>query len=780
MGKNYRTIGKPVQEYTGYKKVTGKATYCFDYRIPNMLHAKLLRAPHARAKIVSIDCSEAKALPGVELVMCHRNFPHEFSDSVVFNGMEVACVVADSKATAKRALELIRVTYEELPFVIDPQEAEKPGAVQALPDRPNVVPWDRYRTFTDPDENGYFTKRNNGAEFDGYGDIEQGYQESEVIVEEKGYAYGYAQAPLMSNTCCLADFTDGTLTLYLDTQVPYQIRQKTANYFHLPLSRVRLISEFNGGCFGARSSSAFEPGNSGPSCTIIAAAASIALGKPVSLEYSLYEDMLFYWGRGTYDTRVAIGFNKDGTMKMMDSEAWRNASTGGMLGEETQAFDPTATGTMLYAHNCEHSRHQKNRVYTNCMGWTGWQGYGNPEIFFAVESTMDEAAEELGIDPAELRKMNVTVKGDHYLDSYYGFHGASYLSRSGFQACIDACLEKSKWKEKRKPPQEKAGVIRHGMGLSLGMMQTGGQDCASQAIVILNADGSAILYCNYQDIGQGGHSAQVQIAAETLNIPFEMVKIKAGDSDLPYSHFQISSSGTLGQGYATYNAARAAKKKLLERAARTLSVPADTLDTKDGMVFSREDASIAAPWINIMMDTMAPGECSEIDFVKSTMDIVGYGKSDVTIGPTACEQSATVVELDVDTESGEISNVVIYHAQDCGQAINPKVVEAHYLGVHHGLEAMTGCEQVLDPKTGKLLNDNWIDYPVSTFLDGVAVPIIVEVPEPTHPYGAAGIGQATMNGLPAAFANAIYNAIGVRLKKTPFTPSRILKALGKI
>ena len=780
MSRNRRTVGRSVIEYTGRKKVTGKATYSFDHRLPNMLYAKLLRAPHARAKVISVDCSEAEALPGVELVMCRDNFPGEFFDEVVFNGQEVACVVADSKSAAEEAARLIKVAYEELPFVLDPREAEKHGAAQALADRPNVVPFDRYRNFTDPDENGYFTKRNNGAEFDGYGEVGQGYRESEVVVEERGFSFGYVQAPLMSNTCCLADFTDQSLTLYLDTQVPYQIRQTTANYFKLPMNRVRLISEFNGGCFGARSSSAFECGNSGPSCTIIAAAASIALGRPVFLEYALYEDILFYWGRGSYDTKVAIGFKKDGTLKMMDTEIWRNASTGGSLGEETQGFDPTATGTMLYAHNCEHSRHLKNRVYTNCMGWTGWQGYGNPEMFFAVESTMDQAAEELGLDPVELRKMNVAVEGDHFLDSYYGYNGPAYLSRSGFHPCIEACLEKSGWKDKRKPPGDKTGPIRHGLGLSLGLMQTGGQDCASQAIVILNSDGSAILYCNYQDIGQGGHSAQVQIAAETLNIPFEMVKIKAGDSDLPYSHFQISSSGTLGQGYATYNAALDARKKLLERAANMLKVPAESLDTKDGVVFSREDESIKAPWINILMDTMEPGKSHEIEFVKSTMDIIGYGRSNVVPGPTACEQSATVVELDVDTETGEISNVIMYHAQDCGQAINPKVVEAHYLGVHHGLEAMTGCEQILDPKTGKLLNDNWIDYPVSTFLDGLAVPIIVEVPEPTHPYGASGIGQATMNSMPAAVGNAIYNAIGVRLKETPFTPSRILKALGKI
>lgn len=780
MNKELHVVGHQVRDYTGLRKVLGKAKYSNDFSYPGMLYGKLLRSPYAHAKILDLDDSEAQSMPGVHLVMSYKNFPNWFYDSVHYNGMEVACVIADSKIAAKKALKKIRVTYEELPFVTDGRKAMEPGAPQAMPDRPNFFPWKEHRYFTDKNEQGLYTRKV-PSEFDGFGDIEQGYAESEVIVEDRGYAYGFAKAPLMKQTSCLANYSDGILELYVENQQPYTTRYWLAQSFGLPVNKVRILSEVNSCSFGGRADGATEAGINGPSCTLIAADAAFHLGKPVSLEYALDEDQLFYWGRGSFDSRFAIGFKQDGTMVMMDGEIWRNTATGGDTGESTQGVDMHATGNLLYSHNCRHNKFVKHRVYTNSPGWTGWQAFGNPEVFLAVESVMDMAAEQLGIDTMDLHKMNVARKGDNFFTSGYNFDGPQFLSRNGLEPCLDAAAQYSDWYRARKPHTEKNGVLRHGMGMSPAVMENAGQGIASQAMVTLNSDGSATLYCNYQDIGQGGHGTQVQIVAEVLDIPYENVKIKAGDTDSMYTHFQIASSGTLGQGKATYNAAMDVKNKLLTRTAEVLNVGIETLELKNGKVRSLVDPDMVIPWAPPIMKTVSLDPSPEVAWLADpAYDVVGYGTSFIGPGATSSELSATVVELDVDTETGELKNIQVFHAQDCGKAINPKIVEANWLSMHHGVEAMTGAEQILDPKTGKLLNDNWIDYPVATSLDCDVTTQIIEVFDPTHPFGAAGVGQAVMNGLPGAFANAIYNAIGVRLKETPFTPDKILKALGRI
>lgn len=779
MAKELNTVGKSVRDYTGLGKVTGTAKFCNDYRKFGMLEAKLLRSPHAHANILSIDTSEAEALPGVRLVMCYKNFPDVFFKSVHYVGMEVACVVADNKRIAKEATKLIKVEYEVLPFVIDPAKAAKSDSPQVLPDKPNYVPYDKYWYWYDRNEKGQFTKRKKGN-FDGYGDIEQGYKDSEVVVEGKGYVFPRQQAPLMSTTSCIADFDNEDLTVYFNTQAPYLIRAGMSRQLKLPLNRIHIQSKINASCFGSRIPSGVEAGISGPSCTIVASAASMALEKPVLLEYDRDEEALFYWGRGSYDSKMNIGFKEDGTMVMMDGEIWRNASTGGVNGFMTLGFDATPTGTMLYSHNCQHSSFKKNSIFTNGPGWTGWQGYGNPEAFFLVESTMDEAAEKLGIDPVDLRRKNVMQEGDNFLSLHYRFDGPSYLSRSGLNRCIDVGVEKTDWYNRRKPASEKTGKVRHGMGMAMSIQQTGGQGLFSQAIVTLQGDGTASLISNYQELGQGGHGAQVQIVAETLGIPYKNVTIKAGDTDTPYTHWEACSSGTVVQGYATYRAAMDAKTKLLDRAAKLLQVPAEALDTKDAKVFVKASPDKAIPWTLVFMQTLNPAEDLGNAGMRFPEDIIGYGENRLAPGATSSEQGVTFADLDVDTETGKLSNIKITYVQDCGKALNPKVVEANWLSIHHGVEAMIGAVQILDEKTGKLLNDNWIDYPVATILDCSVEPNIVEVFDPTHPYGAAGIAQANQNGISAAMSNAIYNAIGVRLKEVPFTPEKILKALGKI
>lgn len=794
MAEKLRVVGAAVRETPGFEKVTGKAKFYNDIQLPGMLHGKMVRSPHACANIIDIDTSEAEAYPGVHLVMTYKNFPRQFFQSVFYVGMEVACVIAEDKSIAEKAARLVKVEYEPLPFVIDPEAAMQPGApvvfgsaakVAAFnqnkvwgdkniitPENPNVLIYSNYKYWSERNAQGHFTKKTIGqANGDGFGDVEQGRRESDIVIEDEGFKFNKAHAPIMSNSGCVASYSDGYMTVYMPTQGPYYSRFFISMGLRIPENKVRVLSMYTGGAFGARLGNGCEPSFLGPSFVHVAGAASMKLGKPVSLFYSRDEEFLFYWGRGTFRGKAAIGFKNDGSMVMMDTDVWRNASTGGFIGMGTLEYDATATGCMTYSHTCKHNRLRKNSVFTNGPTYVGWQGFGNPEVFLPVEVAMDEAAEKLGIDPVELRRKNHMRQGDNYLSLAYEFSGPQYVARTGIEECLNVATEKVDWAS-RTPPSQKTGTLRHGKGMALALQQTGGEGMRSFAVVRLMADGTAILECNYQDFGQGGRTSQTQLCAETLGLPFEKVTIVSGDTNQPYTHIETCSSGTLVQGFATFNAAVEAKKKLLKQATRLLEVddPAE-LDTTDGFVFAKTNPEVRLPWIAVF---------NSLGVMGPMLEIIGFGENRVGAGAMSGEQGATFVDLDVDTETGQLCNIKVTHAQDCGKAIFPKAVEGDWLGIHHGVEAVVGATQVLDPKTGKLLNDNWIDYPVATMLDSEVEPLIVEVFDPTHPYGAAGIAQSHQNGLAAAMSNAIYNAIGVRMKETPFTPDKILAALGKI
>jgi len=803
MGIETNIVGKDVRNVNVYKKVTGRAKYNNDVQLPGMLHAKALRSPHANARLTSMDVSAAEALPGVEYVMTHENHPELLSGRSFYVGAEIAIVIALSEEIAQAGVDLIKTEYEVFDFVIDPRHAREDGSPQAISNipegmllmipemevemtqesLPNVGTWGYHQTFSERNDKGLFTKREEG-DFDGFGDVDQGFAEADVIVEEGGFGFGLAHTPFMGTDCCVADYEDGKLTVYADAQWLHGLRTILSIYTGLPESLINVVSPVTAGSFGGRLGSGTNKaqyleqraGGGTPSYTNIAVSASMVLGKPVRFEYTKQEDMLYHWGRGTFDTKVKLGFKKDGTLTTFDMESWRNATTGGELDRHAGPlfFDSTATGTMLYSRNCEHSRHVKKFVYTNAPGTSGWQGWGNPEIFIAVESAMDIAAEKLGMDPIDLRKKNHMRPGDNLLDLTYSFSpDGHYLSAGDISECLDQGAEKIGWSE-RKLPSEKTGRVRSGMGVSLVAQQTGGEGLKSSTLVKIQASGNALVSCAYADLGQGGATAQMQIAAEVLGLQFDNMSHVSHDTDsTPYTSYQACSSGTVKQGFATYKAALEARDKLFKLAAPLLNVLPDDLETKNGMIFQKDNKLNTIPWFQAFQ---------EMGLMGPIYDLVGYYSHETGSGACAAETGATFASLDVDTETGHLSNIKIVHAQDVGKALFPKAVEGVFLTIHHGVEASGGgAEMILDPQTGKQINNNWVDYPVATILDSEVEPVIIEgQPDETHPYGASGIGQGNQNGIAPAIANAVYNAIGVRIKDVPITPEKILRALGKI
>jgi xanthine dehydrogenase molybdenum-binding subunit len=775
MADNASVIGQRVRDKAAFERVNGTLEFSNDVQLPGMLHARLLKSPHARARVISVDASAAAAVPGVKLVMTKEHFPGLFPEQVCWVGQDVACVVAKDLATAETARELIKVEYEVLPFVIDPYKAREEGAPQVMPDVPSNVSGFEHYWFSEPDERGLFTKREvNPENIEGFGDLEEAKKDVDTFVSAEGFVYAKAQAPLMATTGCVANYVDGKLTIHIPTQMPHVIKGFLAMAMKYPINMINIVNTVTGGGFGGRLGAGVGDPKKDCTCTLVACAASMALGAPVRLFYTREEEFFYYWSRSGMDAKTEIGFKADGTLVTMETETWRNIATGGQ-GCGTQWYDATATGNMLYSHNCKANKYVKKSVMTNSPSFVGWQGFGNPEVFFAVESTMDMAAEALGMDPVELRRRNHVRGGDNWLSLTYGFSGPQWLGHTGIETCLDEGLKRVPWDE-RKPASEKTGPLRHGIGMALHCQQNGGEDLWGQAIVKLNADGTATLVSGYQDIGQGGRTAQCQLLAETLGLPLEKVNIAADETDYtPYTHFQSCSSGTIIQGPAVHGAAMRALDQLLGYASKMMGVPPEALETKDGMIFPKGMPDKGIPWIAVFAKGMSHYHGTAV-----TQAILGHFEYKKPAGAMPGEQGAMFCELDVDTETGALKNIKMTVAQDCGRAINPRVVEAHYLGVHHGVEAMTGAEQILDPKTGKLLNDSYSNYYVATIKDYKVEPVVVEVPEPSNPYGVVGIGQAYQNSVAAAIGNAIYNAIGVRMKETPFTPARVLEALGKL
>lgn len=784
MNKPLRVIGKPHYKQGDQQRATGQAQYSSDVQLPGMLHGAILNCPHPAADLISIDTAAASAVPGVKLVLTPDNCPDILSTMYQYVGAPVACVVATTLEIARHALTLLKVEYNVKPFVVDPDEAMQPDSPQVWPGFDNLHPYDMCAQFTDRNEQGLFTRRVETTEHDGFGDVEKGFAEADVIVEDDGYRFGLQQAPIPERRGGLAHFDGEKITVWTTTQAAQQNRWFLGQVAGLKIHNVRIISEFNSGSFGARGDdTGFFPdlppdipfmGGGHDKSVALAAKASVMLVKPVRVFLSSNEENFYhFWGRGTSYCRVKMGFKKDGTLTTWDMDLGVNS---GLFGNRWTFMFSNGTPLMLYSRNAEHVRIKKYAIFTNTPGQSGWCGYGNPEYMFATEQVMDQAAEKLGMDPVELRKKNHMRPGDNILSvsRAYAFTGPNWLGSGDLSAVLDLLMEESDWKSRR-PHTEKSGVIRSGIGMALTCQQCAGEGVGSNAIVKLNHDGTAELCNTYSDNGQGGRSACRQIAAEELGLSFEDVRIVAGDTDASvWGTCNACSGGTMKYGWSIALACRDALKTLYELAAPLLEVAQpDELATADGEVFVKAEPNRRIKWIKVFLSQGV----NEDDHTQ----IVGKGVWLQGSGPQNTEKAATFVSLDVDTETGQLLNVKIYHCADVGRALNAKDTKAQILRIHHGFEGVLGATAIIDKASGRLLNGNYIDYPVATMWDCEVLPYYIESGnDPTHPYGAVGLGQALQNAIHAATANAIYNATGVRIKETPMTPDVILKALGKI
>ena len=778
-----KAVGANVRQKDGNPRVTGEAKYYGDFRFRGQLEARILRSPHPAADILSIDTSEAEAMKGVHLVMTHENFPKAFRKSVYYVGDLVAAVIAEDETVAEEAMDAIKVEYKTRPFVMDLEEAMSPDSPQVFEGEDNCHDWEYHAYLSDRDPESGLYKTSTPADYNGFGDTEQGFAEADVIVEQKGFRYAYCKSPAMEPRGCTVRFDGVKLQVHTHSQGLHDEKYCLAEALGIGSDKVNLVSPFTGSSFGGKNATVLDP-NLPAHYLLIAGLACLHLKRPVHCGYSREEEMLCGWSRGSLND-VKIGFKEDGTLTSMDFQHWQEVGASGDKYPAKNAM--LATGAVLYSHNCEHMRGQIRYVYTNRYTAVGWQGYGAPEGIFPVEVTMDMAAEKLGMDPIELRKKNCMRTGD--IDA--GWDPLSYksaiISSSGIHECLDVGAKHLDWKNNWQHPSEKTGRVRHGIGVAIFAMGAGrpGPGNSSEAMVKIFPDGTAALVCAVADIGQGQHTVQCQIVAEVLGIPYEKVGLVCADTDsTPFATLVSNSCGTWLQGWATYEAALDAKNQLLRLASEKLGVPPQALNVgeKGVYVIAEPDKMVT------VREAFGPighyGGRHEIigSYVNDSPhpNCLKDGKKDELYIPK--EKGAQFISLDVDTETGMVSNVRVTMVQNVGRALHPKIVEGQLLTARHGVEhAVLGCECISDKRSGRLLVPNFVDYKPCTTMDCTIEPMVLEIPgDPTHPFGATACGEGAACPSLAAFSNAIYNAVGVRLTETPFTPARILSGLGKI
>lgn len=724
------TVGQRRPRVEGAEKVTGRARYTYDIRLPGQLYARVLRSPHPHARVVRIDSSRAAALPGVRAVLSRANAPDIdwykesklFDDTVRFVGDEVAAVASDSEEIAEDALRLIEVEYEPLPYVANLAAAMQPDAPKLYPNG-NVSGEKQYER----------------------GDPDAGFAGAAVIVEAT-----YTTQTNLHN--CLephgttAMWEDDRLTLWDSTQSIFEVREQVAKKLQIPEQHVRVIKQYMGGGFGSKQ----VPWKQ----AVIAALLARQAQRPVQLMLDREAENLAAGNRNATFQHVRIGAKQDGTLTAIEVDV--NLETGVyQIGGE--ASDVTGIYQSLY--RCPNVRTKLVSWYTNVGPAVAFRAPGYVEGAFGLEQAMDELARKLGIDPLDLRLHNYS-EVDQDKDR-------PYTMPDGLRACYEKATEVFGWRAWQRP--EPNGPMRRGIGIAGHNWIGGAGHPPGFAWVKLNGDGTADIVTGTQDLGTGTRTGLAQVAAEELGLPLENVNLLLGDTDNgPYAPTSAGSATQATIGPAIRSAAAEAKKQLLQAAAQFIEEPAEKLSVRDGAIWVEGERDPAASVAEII-SRIAP----HMILAQGQRGPNPKGKSIRTFG-------VQCVEVEVDTETGELTLLRVVSSNDCGRIVNPTIVDSQVIGgVTQGLGFALLEERIVDTKHGIVLNANLEEYKVPTVAD---IPPIehaqVDLPDPAaNSTGAKGIGEAPIVPTGPAIANAVFDAIGIRHYDAPLTRDRLLAAL---
>lgn len=695
-----RLIGKRIPRLSGADKVTGKAKYTYDINRPGMLYGRILRAPVAHAVITAIDLSQAEALPGVKAAIPLI----EPGKRLRYEGQEIAAVAAITDDIAKDAVRLIQFEFDELPFVVDVEEAMGEDAPQIRDD------WLRNQSPPKIDERG---------------NLEAGFAEAAVEVEA---AYS---APVQTHVCLephghVAEWNGDNLTVWASTQAVFGNRRDFAQHFKIPEENVRIITEHMGGGFGSK----FSPGVEGHAAAELARKAAA----PVKLMLTRKDEHLVAGNRPSMTQRVRAGATKDGRLIAYDL---RGYGTGGISGG--------AGFTGPYVYEVPNVRTEKFAVAINAGNERAMRAPGHPQGEFAMDSLMDELAEKLDMDPLEFRRINDTGETGKIRQAEYTL-GAKEIG----------------WRRRNSVPGAGSGVKKRGIGMGSGLWGGGGH-AGTQARVTIHADGTVQAVTGTQDLGTGIRTVIAIIVAEELGLQPQDISVKIGDSQpgLP-SGGSGGSTTTPSVAPVVKTAATAAKQKLFERIAPLLETQPEDLRAEDGVVYAASDRTKSLSW------SAAAGHLG-----METISGNGAWHEGLSENGAAGTQFA---EVEVDTETGEVKVIRIVAVQDCGLVMNRLTCESQINGgVLMGLGYALLENRIMDPQTGYMINPNLEDYKV---VGAMEVPEIKSIAFDTD-RKVTGVGEPATIPTAGAIANAVYNAISVRIRDLPISPDKILNALAE-
>jgi xanthine dehydrogenase molybdenum-binding subunit len=751
MPESYIAVGKSLQRIDGVDKVTGSAKYASDIKLENMLHAKLLRSPHAHAKVNRIDTSTAQKLPGVRAVATIFEVPkvieYWFSlrtekkkkqmflrDNVVrFIGDPVLALAADDQQTLDNALSLVTVEYEPLSALHDPFKAMEETGIK-IHSRGNIA-----------------FKVNKA-----YGDIHAGFKNADIIIENRYRTSKQKHAALEPFGTCIAHYqSNGKLTVYSSTQLPHWSRHYLAGVLELPLNKVRVIKPHTGGSFGGRCGLIHG-------LEVMCSWLSRLTGRPVRMSFTREEDFIATETRHPMTIRMKTGATRDGILTANDVEIVSDVGGYGTHYIGVIA-DCLSTGVGLY--KIPNYRFSATAVYTNKSPCGALRGYGNPQMNFAQESQMDIMAEKLRMDPLEFRLKNYRKLGE--IDPVLN----EEIRSNGLKECLEKGAASSDWQKKRRQRPAK-GTRKRGIGLSIVLHGTGAGKALpdpAAATVMINADGSVNLVTAAADEGQGNRTVLAQIASETLGIEFDKISVSETDTETtPLDCGTHGSRQAYCGGLAVKAAATEAREKLLAYAKKELGVNEEQLRIKDGAIFEAKTPDNKILIGDLMRKT-------QIEDMSVCEQVIGSAAGVAPAMPGY--YGAIFAEVEVDTETGEVKVLKLTSAFDVGRAINPDLVEGQITG-----GAVMGLGFALTEnlllRDGQILNSSFADYRLLRACDvPEIVPIIVESNEPTGPFGAKGIGEGCMVNVASAISNAICHATGVRLTDLCMTPNLILQGL---
>jgi len=744
-------IGKSEIRKDLYDKLTGRAKYVSDINLPDMIFGKILRSPHAHAKIISIDTSDAEKYPGVRAVITPFNIPDGkiapdlsiLDKTVRFVGDEVAAVAADDEEIALKALSFINVEYEILPFVTSMADAISPGAPKIHKDG-NLV-------------NGKPITLERG-------NVEEGFDQSDRIFEQAFSTPAHSGSALEPRAA-LARWKDDSLTVWKSSRGVHADRFNISNALGVPKALVRVIGPTMGAGYGNKDETPLS---------VICALLSQRAKKPVKIEFTREEEFIAGRKRHATNTTIKVGVKNDGSITAIHASTLMD--TGAYLSSGPGVIRRSGQGA-LYLYRCANVRFDGYLIYTNQPTAGSYRALGAPQGHFALESIMDDIAQNLSIDPLEFRlKNHVRIEGqpgeritpiDTIIDTQ-PVEGGLPFSSNGLNECLLKGAEAFGWKH-RKQKQTNSGPTRRGVGIGM-FIYRGGPGGKSTVSLELKNDGRIELISGIMDVGEGSSTVIPQIVGEVLGVATEHINPIFGDTELtPESPITAGSSVTFSTGLAAQKSALDLKSKILGFAATLTDNKAEILEIKDGFIINKLD--------NVHIISLA--ELAKSDFSKNliSQSSVLPGSKDAIINSFGVH----FAEVQVDTETGQIKILKYVAAHDSGKILNPTLSINQVEG---GISQMIGfalTEEILtDPQSGTTLNANYLEHKSPTIQEYPPVEVIFSnVVDPVGPFGAKALGELPSIGVAPAIMNAIFDATGIRITDLPATPDKIINAFQK-